>query len=70
LSGETWTARFLAASDLLSAASADLLRWLIRADYTSRQAAATSSGTSAGTSEVEAGPGVQALRQLRDQGVI
>jgi hypothetical protein len=70
LSGETWTARFLTGTDILSADSADELRRLIRADYTPRKAAVTSGGTSSGTGKVEMGPGVQALRQLRDQGVI
>lgn len=69
LCGGTWTARFLAGADMLSAASADDLRRGIRADYTSRTTAATS-GTGTRVSGVEAGLGVQALRRLRDQGVI
>lgn len=69
LCGETWTARFLAGADMLSAATADDLRRCIRVDYTSRTAAATS-GTGTSVSGVEAGLGVQALRRLRDEGVI
>jgi hypothetical protein len=67
--GETWTARFLAGADMLSAATADNLRRRIRADYTSRTAAATF-GTGTSASGAEAGLGVQALRRLRDEGVI
>ena len=69
LCGGTWTARFLTGADMLSAASADDLRRRIRADYTSRTAAATS-GTATSAGGVDAGPGVQALRRLRDEGVI
>ena len=69
LGGKTWTARFLAGVDMLSAASADDLRRRIRADYTSRTAV-TTSGTGTSVSGVEAGLGLQALRRLRDEGVI
>jgi hypothetical protein len=69
LCGGTWTARFLTAADMFSAASADDLRRRIRADYKSRTAAPTS-GNAASAAGVEAGIGVQALRRLRDEGVI
>ncbi len=64
----TWTARFLPATDLLSASSADELRLLVRADYLTRTAgwAPTASRTPDG----DMGAGERALRRLRDDGVI
>lgn len=68
LIGGKWTARFLAGTDVLSAASADDLRLLIRADYQGRTA--SRAANQAGTPGGELGAGERALRRLRDEGVI
>jgi hypothetical protein len=70
VSGGTWTARFLAGTDTLSAETADGLRLLIRADYSARRAAAASGCALAGDPRCAMGAGERALRRLRDEGVI
>lgn len=69
-SGGTWTARFLDETAVLSAASADDLRLLIRADYMSRKLVTKPGAASSRRSETDVGAGERALRRLRDEGVI
>jgi hypothetical protein len=68
--GETWTGRFLAGPEILTAPSADDLRGLIREDYLFRSSAAALEDSRPAVRGREMGAGERALRRLRDEGVI
>jgi hypothetical protein len=70
LNGETWTGRFLAGTEILTAPSADDLRGLIRADYLLRNSAAALEDEPPAAGGREMGAGERALRRMRDEGVI
>jgi hypothetical protein len=55
--GEKWTARFLAGTNILTASSADDLRRLIRADFLFRKSAGTLEDAPPAESERELGVG-------------
>lgn len=70
LSAGTWTARFLPETGTLTADSAEELRLLIRADYLSRQVGQIREDPPPETPRRDVGAGQQALRRLRDEGMI